>query len=632
MKKIFQYSLVLLTLAMSFVACSDKDDDNYQWASVSGSQVFFAKNLPTQYNLSFDESSFEVPIQRYVADEAITVNLQLTDTTGFYSIPETVSFAAGEKEAKVVVSYDNTVMEYNKFIDATIAIASEGETTPYGNSSYTFSAGAPLTFTSMGKGTYVDNWFAHKDQVEILKCDQVEGVYRVAKPYATYKGDDYFLMTGPMDDWLELTVHKAGDVVGGVELTQDNLVTYPIYSSGAIHPSYPDNDPIWLVHPFSFTDLRAEENYVHNVVMEFQEDGSIGMIQLAPYFYINGLGGWDNTQADGVIEIYFPGFDPKDFSLEVDYVGVLTAAEGGVYAMGSVTPGADIAELRGAVVSADEDPVEVAMAMAAGEQEFYVLEENGYNLPIPEELTGKLQVVIAGFDADGELQAAESVEFEYYGGGANPWKSLGTGLLTDNFVVTMYYSDPETKTTFEPQTYEVEIEENSDNPGLYRIVNAYQHIAEVLDVDYVSTNLEINATDPNGVYISTQSTGLDDGDGVISIASVGGYNLATNEFEDLKTAGLLGTLSDGVITLPAIPSKDGTYSYQGFFFQGSSGYYTGTEGEFKLVLPEAVTSRMQQAAKRSAAKKLAAPAVKKTLKQAKRQKLHIQKLDTRIRL
>lgn len=489
MKKIFQYSLVLLTLAMSFVACSDKDDDNYQWASVSGSQVFFAKNLPTQYNLSFDESSFEVPIQRYVADEAITVNLQLTDTTGFYSIPETVSFAAGEKEAKVVVSYNNTVMEYNKFIDATIAIASEGETTPYGNSSYTFSAGAPLTFTSMGKGTYVDNWFAHKDQVEIQKCDQVEGVYRVAKPYATYKGDDYFLMTGPMDDWLELTVHKAGDVVGGVELTQDNLVTYPVYSSGAIHPSYPDNDPIWLVHPFGFTNLRAEENYVHNVVMEFQEDGSIGMIQLAPYFYINGLGGWNNTQADGIIEIYFPGFDPKDFSLEVDYVGVLTAAEGGVYAMGSVTPGADIAELRGAVVSADENPVEVAMAMAAGEQEFYVLDENGYNLPIPKELTGKLQVVIAGFDADGELQAAESVEFEYYGGGANPWETKGTG----DYIYTMVFANEDGS----PYT----------DAGRELQYNADEDVYRITEWGYgVDFTFAFDETD-NSVYVPAQFTG-----------------------------------------------------------------------------------------------------------------------------
>ena len=469
-------------------------------------------------------------------------------------------------------------------------------------------------------------------QVEIQECDQKEGVYRVAKPYLAYDGDNYFDMSGKMDDWLELTVHKAGDKIGDVEVTKDNLVTYPIYSTGAIHPNYTD-DVLVLVHPSSFTSLSGNENnFTHNYVAEFKEDGSIGRIQLAPFYYMMNYGGWNKSQEDGMIEIYFPGFDPKDFELAVEFTGVLTTAEGDVFAVGTMEAGADVAVLKGVVVSADEDPVDVAKAIAAGESEAYELEGNGYNLPIPEGLTGKLQVVIAGFDAEGELQSVEASVFEYYGGGANPWKSLGTGLLTDNFVVTMYYSDPETKTTFEPETYEVEIEENSDNPGLYRIVNAYQHIAEVLDVDYVSTNLEINATDPSGVYISPQSTGLDDGDGIISIASVGGYNLATNEFEDLKTAGLLGTLSDGVITLPAIPSQDGTYSYQGFFFQGSSGYFTGTEGEFKLVLPEAVTSRMLQAAKRSAAKKLAAPAVKKTMKQAKRQKLHIQKLDTRFHL
>ena len=616
---------------MAFTACSDSDSD-YEKATISGNQVFFANTLPAQYNLSFDESSFEVPIQRIVADEAITVKLQLTDTTGFYSIPESVSFAAGQKEAKIVVNYKVDKMEYNKYIDGTISIASSEYATPYGYSSYKFSGGAPLTYTSLGKGTYIDSWFGAETQVEIQECDQKEGVYRVAKPYLAYDGDNYFDMRGKMDDWLELTVHKAGDKIGDVEVTKDNLVTYPIYSTGAIHPNYTD-DVLVLVHPSRFTSLSGDENnFTHNYVAEFKEDGSIGRIQLAPFYYMMNYGGWNKSQEDGMIEIYFPGFDPKDFELAVDFTGVLTTAEGDVFAVGTVEAGADVAEMKGVVVSADENPVDVALAIAAGELEAYALEGDGYNLPIPEGLTGKLQVVIAGFDAEGELQSVEASVFEYYGGGANPWKSLGTGLLTDNFVVTMYYSDPETETVFEPETYEVEIEENSDNPGLYRIVNAYQHIAEILDVDYVSTNLEINATDPSGVYITPQSTGLDDGDGIISIASVGGYNLATNEFEDLKTAGLLGTLSDGVITLPAIPSQDGTYSYQGFFFQGSSGYYAGTKGEFKLVLPEAVTSRMLQAAKRSAAKKLAAPVVKKTLKQAKRQKLHIQKPDTRIRL
>ena len=164
------YKLVMALFAIvAFTACSDSDND-YQKATVTGNQVYFANTLPSTINISFDESTFEIPILRYVADEAITVNLELEDTTGFYSIPASVSFAQGEKEAKIVVTYDNEALEYNKYIEATVKITSAEYTTPYGYSSYTFSAGTPLTYTPLGTGTFIDNWFGAntKDYFEVV--------------------------------------------------------------------------------------------------------------------------------------------------------------------------------------------------------------------------------------------------------------------------------------------------------------------------------------------------------------------------------------------------------------------------------------------------------------------------------
>jgi len=457
------YKLVMALFAIvAFTACSDSDND-YQKATVTGNQVYFANTLPSTINISFDESTFEIPILRYVADEAITVNLELEDTTGFYSIPASVSFAQGEKEAKIVVTYDNEALEYNKYIEATVKITSAEYTTPYGNSSYTFSAGTPLTYTPLGTGTFIDSWFGANTKVEIQQCDQKPNEYRIFKPYLTYDGDDYFLMTGVMDNYLEITLLHPGDELAGVTITQEDLVRFPIYSSGAIHPSYADYDPIWLVHPSSFSNLATEDKWLHNRVVEYQDNGQPGMIQLAPYFYINTLGGWNNTQNDGIIEIYFPGFDPKDFDLAVDYAGVLTSVSGDVFAVANVEAGADVASLKAAIVAADKDYIDVAFGIADGSIEAEEIASGNVNVAIPEGLTGKLQLVVAGFDVEGELVSAETAEFEYYGGGANPWESNGFG----NYIYTMVFANSDGS----PYVDEgLELQYNSSE-DVYRITN-----------------------------------------------------------------------------------------------------------------------------------------------------------------
>ena len=102
-------------------------------------------------------------------------------------------------------------------------------------------------------------------------------------------------------------------------------------------------------------------------------------------------------------------------------------------------------------------------------------------------------------------------------------------------------------------------------------------------------NIEVNAEDPEGVYIEQQATGVDWGYGPISIISWGARYLGSNQFEDVKAEGYLGTLVNGVITLPVFDREtdDGIAHYQGLTVMGTSGYYGCTNGAFKLVLPEA---------------------------------------------
>lgn len=126
------------------------------------------------------------------------------------------------------------------------------------------------------------------------------------------------------------------------------------------------------------------------------------------------------------------------------------------------------------------------------------------------------------------------------------WEQLGTGLFTDGFVDAVYGE--------EPASYEVEVEENAEVPGLYRIVNAYQSqgnpINEPSDEDIY---IEIDATNPDFVLVEPQATGLvDPEDGPVYIMNraqlltLNGYGA-----DAITGAGYNDTLEDGVINFAA---------------------------------------------------------------------------------
>lgn len=597
------YSLFLVLMAMAaFTACSS-DDNDYQWASVpAGDQVYFSKDLPTQQALSKKASSFTIPVNRVKTDAATTVNIALTSEDNFLTAPSSVQFAAGQASADLVISYDPEALVYDEFKEASLAITTEGVTTPYGAATYNFTAGALSPFASIGKGTFEETYlWGFTASVTITQNQENPNVFRI------YGISSAIENGGDTSPYMEITVCKPGDTFRGVTVTQNDLVYFADYNSGYHHSSY-DAD-IMIYHPSKFTAGSDENTWLHSRVLAYQEDGTPGQIQLAPRYYMDGVGGWNQSQNDGVIIITFPGFQPKDYSATMAAQGVFTDLAGNVFAQAIAELGADATNVKAVVIEADADPEAVADAIAAGELEAYDVEAGGIiNVPIPEGLSGKLQIVLVVIDENGAAKTICSSAFEYYGGAASPWKSIGFGQLTDNFFITMY--SPDGENAYDAMTLDVEIEENNENPGLYRLVDPFKFYADAMGMSYTPSNLEINAIDPDAVYIEMQATGVDDGDGMTYIASTGGYYLQNYDVETLKGYGYFGTLKDGVITLPKFPVKDDDgnvkYTYQGIFAQGTKAYYTGTSSEFKLIMPEAVPANARaKAAKRAKAQNFA---------------------------
>lgn len=573
MKKYIESVMLMLIGMVAFSACSNSNDGDYQWATASGEQVYFSNTLPSKTDISFDQSSFTIQVNRVKADEAITVPLTLEEATGIFTAPASVAFAAGSKTADVVISYDPTKLEYDNYISGTLSIADAQFVTPYGSSSYKFSAGVPSPYVSIGTGTFAEDfYFGFTSKVEIMQNQENPNIFRIYGAYNSVDG-------GTQSEYLELTVLQPGQKLYGVEITMEGLVYWPGYNTGYHHSNY-DAD-IKIYHPSEFQAYGAEENWVLSRVLAYQEDGvTPGQIQLAPCYYMDGVGGWAaySQNTEGMVIITFPGYTPKDYALSIDYKGGFFNESGQNYASVDVTMGDDVTSVKLAVVEGGNVDAAVA-GVIDGTIESQTITENGA-VNVPNNNAGFCSIVAVAFDGD---EAVSTAYAKFYTEAGGPqWKSLGVGAYTEDCLLPNYIKNYDS----DPLTYAVEIQENVNKPGLYRMVDPYGSAFPYNeDGDWDASQLWyviIDATDPDGVFIPEQRTGLNWGDGEFSIQSLGSYYMdAGYPFATVKNAGYMGTLADGVITFPV----KGLLA----IFDGDASY-ANVNGLTKIVLPSALPS------------------------------------------
>ena len=535
-------------------------------------------------NVSFDSKGTSVSLSNTETTATIPVRVTRAKTEGAYTATYTaeasapgvftesgngtVSFADGEGSAIINVTANNVEKEVNytytlKLSDASVATADT--TTNNQISTYTISL--------FREG----DWTEWKTWNKAGTCD-----YYYAGIFFTGEDPDLpFLYRQNIvsTNKYQLKVqHWGSDVDLILDYDSSTGVVYlPETFTGYVHATY---------GPVSITDYT---NYKPDATEHGKFDKEKGIISLAIY-YFDPDGGW----GAGYEYIYLDGFVRADYSItSLSFAGIFTDVSNNVFAVGNLELGPDATTVKAVVVPADADPEAVADAVAAGELEATDVTAGSIYVPVPEDMTGELQIVTVVL-ADGQVQTVSSTAFEYFGGGANPWKSLGVAYWTDDIVVPMFSEAGKS------YTYQVEIQESTEKPGLYRVINAYAPVAKAFGKTGGETNIEINATDPSGVYILDQSIGLDFGYGDLSIESEGGYAVATDGFDAAKAESpeVFGSVNDGVITFPVLQGKTSSgnlVDYQMWLNMGGNSYFAGRHGEFKIVLPSAAGAKMAKA-------------------------------------
>lgn len=603
MKKSFIYTMLLTVgVMLGITACSS--DNNWQPGSVSGQQVFFSNNLGSSYEISPTENSFSVQVSRYEKSGALNVPLTVTMNAGsIFSVPTSVSFADGQDVANLVISYNPADIVYGKYDTITVALNDAAVTTPYGISTYKFTAGVTEWVKLKGRGLYRDDfigslWNVGNQvwDVDIYESAITPGRYKVATPYSPDYG---FRKSKLWDNEEEILGYwkNTGNCDMIIDATDPDFVYFEYFDSGLL--DLPDEGMLgmtsyvwyWLRNGNDLESIKAARpsyfGKLKDNVITFETPKTLLMTMNGE----NELKWYGN--ANGMLAIALPGGVFSDYSASVVYEGIFTNPAGEVFAMGSLTLGSDATNVKGIVMPGGVDANAVADAIAAGELEAADVAAGSFQLPISEEMSGKLQIIIVVLDGE-NVKTVATAPFEYYGGGGNPWKALGQGFFVDDMILPLFGYDPE--------MYPVDIEESTSTPGLYRLVKMYSAVAADFGVESGTGDVLIHAENPNAVYIPLQPLEL-------TLGSNGPFSLSTDAGELVEQYGfdavfaqlpnIFGKLADGVITFPVLEGKNSAgnpVNYQTWIYLGESAYFGGRNGAFQIILPGVQAQSMKRAA------------------------------------
>ena len=228
--------------------------------------------------------------------------------------------------------------EIGKNYNVQLAVTDPKYVSYYSDAATATFAVSRVKWNLLGTGVFTDNfWYEESGNVEIYQKDNDHNVYRILKPFDEVASNAGETLTGKQSGYMILEVLQRNSSLAGVDITVDDLVYFSRTNTGYFHPNY--GAYVEIFHPSDLYSSPTLALYEHSYVKKYNDDGSIGQVQLAPYYYMVGVGGWNNTTSDDIVLINFPGFVPKytaelnklgqegDFQWDEVFEGIFTSAQ-----------------------------------------------------------------------------------------------------------------------------------------------------------------------------------------------------------------------------------------------------------------------------------------------------------------
>ncbi|MDL2255198.1 hypothetical protein LJC38_01260 [Parabacteroides sp. OttesenSCG-928-K15] len=424
MKTIKNILGIILALAAmtAFYACDDEPE--YTPAEVpAGAQAYFPSTVASKIELKEAENSFSLPLKRVKTSDAASITISATAPAAF-TVPSSVSFASGADETALVISYDPEQLEYDDFQKITVTLSDQSTTSPYGITEYSFTAGVPAPWQTLGRGSYYDG-FNEVEAVFTTGTSGVEIQQHMLEPTryrftSIYKNEDV--------PYLEFKVLPAGSVHKGVTTTINGLIVYDDMKM-AYNSNYGEHE--YGMHPSRFTSMATEAAWSFNRVTKFSAEGKPEVVEFAPYFYLFGAGGGWNYTKEPILKLVFPGVVLSDYSIGVAYTGTYTGPDGSVEGVvAQITAvGEDVTSVRFAVAPGTNIALTVEEIKNGNINFIEAPAEKGYKVLIPfneEPEEGLYTIAAVSYDGK-KWEEFTSTTFKYTPPFAEAWTAHSVG-------------------------------------------------------------------------------------------------------------------------------------------------------------------------------------------------------------
>ena len=347
MKRFFRIFAAVALVCTTLVACEEKFDEYTPAALETTAQVYFSKDAATTINILEAETA-EVTVMRAVNGAGITVPITATvdaEYADLFNIPSSVAFADGETSTTLVITFDPATLTYGEKYAISLQISAD-MITDYGKDVINLVLDYPEPFVSLGMAKFSDTFlFEEVYEVEVLQNSLNPTQFRLVAPYAEGLENEGFTMEAGPAEFVDFRILTPGDKIHDTEVTKEDLVYFPSYMTGFYNGTY--SAEVWAHHPSTFVKYAAEDTWTHSKVVAWQDKENClpGIVQFAPFYYMDGVGGWDNTAYDGVVTITFPGYTPSDYSLSLFSNG-MQVVDGKAYPVIDAIFGENVAEMQ----------------------------------------------------------------------------------------------------------------------------------------------------------------------------------------------------------------------------------------------------------------------------------------------
>lgn len=380
----FIYLLLAVVGVFTLASCTHEHADYTPGAKDANQGVYFPSTADLV--VTAEDSSVAIPVARLNVDAETTVSLRSEDveSCGFFTVPNSVKFAAGQAETELVITFNGSDLAPGVKYPLNIQL-DQAQASQYGASQFIFKVGIAEPWVSLGKGIYRDDFLSPlyggpsgvMVEVEVVQHELEPHRYRMVDPYGQAMcpyiiGGVPSDMTYTVPGYVEFVVDENGNV---------EIPSSPLGFKLDVGTGQPEDFYLATVYADENTPMYGK---FENGVFWFNTPNSI------MWHIPDGRGNYANTA--GLFALALPGYDIKDYSISAAYAGMVTEADNTTTsAVIEFAVGADVESYKFTVLEGNiVDTADTIEAIVAGSEDITIFEATA------DELTWKLDLGASG--------------------------------------------------------------------------------------------------------------------------------------------------------------------------------------------------------------------------------------------